>query len=149
MINTLNWSFPCEILIFKLLAGLLYYCSGLWAVSYELQKHGVCLAPCIWHLASCILQTILSHVLHLDPCILHLTKTVACFLHLVACAGLLCQLWQLGTQCQPPQIWYHAFVPNILWLLVFDCSCLEVWPFDREAWLVWLSLQWCELDVIV
>ena len=72
---------------FKLLAGLLCYCSGLWAVSYELQKHGVCLAPSIWHLASCILQTILSYILHLDPCILHLASYKNSGLYLASCCS--------------------------------------------------------------
>ncbi len=131
-------------------------------------KHGLCLAPCIWHLASCILQklhltsyilTLASYILHLTETvsyiltlasyILHLTKTVACILHLAARAQAFLPTVAVGHSVPASPICYHAFVPNILWLLVFACSCLEVWPFDQEAWLVWLSLQWCELDVIL
>ena len=146
----LSWSCLVKYWVFKLLAGLLYCCSRPWAVSCELWAAKTWCVSCTLHLTSSILHLTknVSYILHLDPCILHLASDKNSGLYLASCcscAGLLCQLWQLGTQCQPTKICYHAFVPNILWLLVFDCSCLEVWPFDREAWLVWLSLQWCEL----
>lgn len=139
---------PCEILSFQTLGRVIVLL--LKAVSRELWAAKTWCVSCTLHLTSSILHLTknVSYILHLDPCILHLASDKNSGLYLASCcscAGLLCQLWQLGTQCQPTKVCYHAFVPNILWLLVFDCSCLEVWPFDREAWLVWLSLQWCEL----
>ena len=137
----LSWSCLVKYWVFKLLAGLLYCCSRPWAVSCELQKHGVCLAPCIWHLASCILQKmcLTSYILTLASYILHLTKTVACILHLVARAQAFyanCGSWVLSAS-QP------KFVIMPLFPISCDYLCLiaHVWRFDhltgRHGWFGW------------
>jgi len=137
----LSWSCLVKYWVFKLLAGLLYCCSRPWAVSCELQKHGVCLAPCIWHLASCILQKmcLTSYILTLASYILHLTKTVACILHLVARVQAFyanCGSWVLSAS-QP------KFVIMPLFPISCDYLCLiaHVWRFDhltgRHGWFGW------------
>ena len=135
---------------FKLLAGLLCYCSGLWAVSYELQKTWC--VSCTLHLTSSILHLTNNFVLHLTSWPLHLASCILQKQWLVSCILLLmcrfyanCGSWVLSAS-QP------KFVIMPLFPISCDYLCLiaRVWRFDhwtgRHGWFGWafsdVNLMW-------